>query len=404
MRRASPRPAAWPLLTVFWSSGFVMTSWVARVPGVRDSLEATSGMMGVLALAITVGSVLGFAVAQRLLLRVTPRQGIAASIPVAAAGLVIAGVSSAWPAGFPAVLAGLGLLGLGNGVCNVAMNVQGAALERMRGRPLMPWLHALFSVGAASGAAAGALAATLGVAPWLQFAATAVIAVVVLQLALRGLAPRTTADEGTAPDSGRAAKPGRATGPSPWREPRTVMIGLAVAGLSFANGAGNDWIALGLVDGHGVGEGTAALAIDVFAVSIVLTRLAGVALLSWLGRVRVIRCSAVVTAAGLLLFILVPGPVAAFAGVVLWGVGVALSFPTGMSAAGDDPERAAGRITVVVMIGYTGSFIGPPLIGFLAEGVGVLNALAVVLVVLMLSLVTAAALRSGERVSAGRSS
>ena len=56
----------------------------------------------------------------------------------------------------------------------------------------------------------------------------------------------------------------------------------------------------------------------------------------------------------------------AIAGAALWGLGVSLGFPVGMSAAGDDPH-AAGRVSVVASIAYVAFLAGPPLIGFLAD-------------------------------------
>jgi len=77
-------------------------------------------------------------------------------------------------------------------------------------------------------------------------------------------------------------------------------------------------------------------------------------------------------------------------GIVLWGLGSALGFPVGMSAAADDPRTAAARVSAVATIGYCAFLIGPPIIGVLGEQVGILRALLVVLV-----LVVAAGLASG---------
>jgi cyanate permease len=70
--------------------------------------------------------------------------------------------------------------------------------------------------------------------------------------------------------------------------------------------------------------------------------------------------------------------VLAFVGAAIWGVGASLGFPVGMSAAADDPSRAPMRISVVATIGYTAFLAGPPLLGFLGDHFGVLQALLVV--------------------------
>ena len=64
-----------------------------------------------------------------------------------------------------------------------------------------------------------------------------------------------------------------------------------------------------------------------------------------------------------------------------------------MSAAADDPIRAAARVSVVSSIGYAAFLAGPPLIGLLAERAGILRALLVVLGALALGLLASGASR-----------
>ena len=65
-------------------------------------------------------------------------------------------------------------------------------------------------------------------------------------------------------------------------------------------------------------------------------------------------------------------------GIVVWGLGASLGFPVGMSAAADDPARAAARVSVVSTIGYGAFLAGPPLLGWLGDRVGTLEALLAV--------------------------
>jgi MFS family permease len=130
-------------------------------------------------------------------------------------------------------------------------------------------------------------------------------------------------------------------------------------------------------------------------------RLVGGALLDRFGRVAVLRAGGVTALLGLLLFVTAPGLPFALAGAVLWGAGAALGFPVGMSAAADDPARAAARVSVVSSIAYTAFLAGPPLIGFVAEATGVLQALLVVLVVLAVGLLAAGATRPLRPAAAG---
>lgn len=107
----------------------------------------------------------------------------------------------------------------------------------------------------------------------------------------------------------------------------------------------------------------------------------------------VIRGQTVLAVAGVLLFVAGPPMPLAFAGVVLWGLGASLGFPVGMSAAADDPTRAAARVSVVSTIGYTAFLAGPPLLGYLADHVGTLHALLLVAVLLIPSALAVPAAR-----------
>jgi MFS family permease len=118
-----------------------------------------------------------------------------------------------------------------------------------------------------------------------------------------------------------------------------------------------------------------------------------VRLLDRFGRVPVLRVSAGFAAVGLLIVIFGPNPTIATIGIVLWGLGSALGFPVGMSAAADDPRSAAARVSAVATIGYFAFLVGPPLIGFLAENVGILNSLLVVLVLVAVSGIVSSAAR-----------
>jgi MFS family permease len=178
-----------------------------------------------------------------------------------------------------------------------------------------------------------------------------------------------------------------------WREPRTLLVGLLVLAFAFTEGAANDWIAIALVDGYGAGEAVGAVAFGLFVTAMTVGRLLGGAVLDRFGRVPVLRAAAVVALAGLLLVLAGGTTPVALAGALLWGAGTALGFPVGMSAAADDPRRAAARVSVVSSIGYTAFLAGPPLIGLLAQSAGILRALLVVLGALALGLLAAPAAR-----------
>ena len=76
-------------------------------------------------------------------------------------------------------------------------------------------------------------------------------------------------------------------------------------------------------------------------------------------------------------------------GAALWGVGAALAFPMGMSAAADDPRHAAARVAVVSTIGYVAFLAGPPLLGYLGDLTGIHLALLAIGVPILVALLLA---------------
>jgi fucose permease len=333
---------------------------------------------------VAVGSVVALPLTGPVVHRTGPARGVLGGAALTVSGLLLLalGLSSG-----QVVVAGTGLtlVGMGVGAWDVAMNIEGAAVEQRLARPLMPRLHAGFSLGTVAGALLGAGAAALAFPLAAQLVLTAVLAIAAVAVATRSFLP---ADPGTEEDARSGSGVGRV-----WREPRTLLVGVLTLAFACPEGSANDWLAVALVDGHGIAEATAAMGFAVFVASMTAVRLVGGALLDRCGRVRVLRAGGATALLGLLLFVTAPALPFAIAGAVLWGAGAALGFPVGMSAAADDPARAAARVSVVSSIAYTAFLAGPPLIGFVAEATGVLQALLVVLVVLAVGLVAAGATR-----------
>jgi fucose permease len=317
--------------------------------------------------------------------------------------MVLIGVGGSGRGGGVALLVpALFAYGVGIGMWDVAMNVEGAEVERDLGRAIMPWFHAGFSFGTVGGALTGAAAAALGVGVPAHLGLTAAVGFVVIVVATQAFTPVPEEEPARSGSSGTLAA---------WREPRTLLIGVMVLGMALAEGSANDWLALGLVDGYGMTHAAGAVGLGVFLTAMTACRLAGPVLLQRYGRVPVLRTGAVLVLAGIGVFVAaaqlidrqaglsaanaVPLTLAALAALA-WGCGAALGFPVGMSAASDDPARSAARVSVVSSIGYVAFLAGPPLLGRLADHVGIVRAMVAVSLAAVLSLLCAGAARAAE--------
>ncbi len=166
-----------------------------------------------------------------------------------------------------------------------------------------------------------------------------------------------------------------------------------VLAFTLAEGSANDWLALALVDGYDARHFVGVAGFALFVVAMTTGRLLGPLLLDRFGRVPVLLGSAAAAFAGLLLVIVSGEPAVAAVGIVVWGLGAALGFPVGISAAADDPRRAARRVSVVSTIGYGAFLAGPPLLGFVGNEVGTLDSLYVVVAAMVPAAVLVLAVR-----------
>jgi MFS family permease len=124
-----------------------------------------------------------------------------------------------------------------------------------------------------------------------------------------------------------------------------------------------------------------------------LARWFGGRVIDRIGRAAALRISMLSALIGLAAYALADTYWLSAVGAVFWGLGAALAFPMGMSAAADDPRRAAARVSVVSTIGYIAFLAGPPFLGFLGDHVGLRPALLAILVPILLALALAGATR-----------
>ena len=395
MTPESPRDAQrakFAVFAAFVGSGFGFASWASRIPQIRDSVQATPSELGLILLSIAAGAVIAMPLAGLVVNRFGPARTVAVLSTLLSVGLVVLALGT--PVGVLPVVLGLFLIGYGNGTWDVAMNVEGAAVEQRLGRTIMPRFHAGFSVGTVAGALGGAACVALDISVTAHLLAVAVVNVAIVPgAALRGFLPRPTGPE--AAERGGPAEqrphPLRA-----WREPRTLLVGVFALCMAFSEGVGNDWLAVAVIDGYGTAPVVGPLTFALFLAAMTAGRWFGPTLIDRRGRVFAVRTSAVVALVGLLLVVFGPVLPAAMAGAVLWGAGTALGFPVGMSAVADEPAMAAARVSVVASIAYTAFLAGPPLIGFLGDHVGVLRALTVVAGLLAVALLVGGTTRSPE--------
>ncbi|GLZ02057.1 MFS transporter [Actinoplanes sp. NBRC 103695] len=394
-----PQVVSWrnAIFVVFLLPGLAFASWASRLPAVRDALDVGVDQVGLLIFGFAVGSIAGLVLSGHIVARLGAKTTIMWGLVITSSGLMLAGVGATVGPVFAVAFGGLMVFGFASGIIDVAMNVSGAANERVLGRAIMPIFHAFFSFGTMLGAGLGALAEHAAVPIAVHLGLVAAIVVIGMLFITRHIQSEHTVEDGAEPvstDDHSQTWRGRL---SIWRDPRTLLIGVLVLSAGFAEGSASDWLALAMVDGHGVDNARGAVVFGIFVTAMTVGRLGGVLLIDRFGRVPVLRVSFLLAAAGLFAIIFIPDPVVATIGAIAWGLGAALGFPIGMSAAAGDPRTAAARVSAVATIGYFALLAGPPAIGFLGEHVGLLNALILVLVLCAVGALVANAARETKK-------
>ena len=359
---AGTRRARNAVYLVFAASGFIIASWTARIPQIRAALGVTPGVLGLILLCAAVGAAISTPLSGLVVAWLGEARTVAITGVITAAGLAIAAVG--YRVGIAPVAGGLFLFGVGAAAWDVAMNVQGAAVEQALGRSIMPRFHAGWSIGTVAGAGTGAVMVLAGVPVNVHLLAVAVAVAVAVPVATRHfLAHRQRA----------ARQAGPAAGHHPlaaWAEPRTLLIGLFLLCMAFTEGTG-DWLSLAVIDGYHAAAAVGTATFAVFLAAMTTGRWFGPRFIDRYGRVTVLRSGTVVALAGLLIIGFGTDLPLALAGTLLMGLGTALGFPVGVTSAADDPRRAAARVSAASSIGYLAFLFGPPAIGFLSDRVGV---------------------------------
>lgn len=362
----SLRRAISVLVTYFFIFGIGMSAWLVRLPDVRSSIEISTSVLGWVLFASSVGAMTSLLLAGKYIARNGARSAVILGFTLLGIGQTIQGISLVFHSPLGVAAGGL-VSGLGYGIGDVGINVEGAELEKRRGKSLLPQLHGAYSLGALTGAGLGTLA--------IVFEFPLVVQVIVLALATTAIAwstyrllpARTGIDSSTrSPQSEQ--KPRQKTG----MNKRILFLGLGIMGLSLAEGGSNDWLALSVVDDYKLDTTTAGITFAIMTAAMVITRFTGGKMVDKYGRVFALRAFGLAGVVGILMVILSPTIYVAWIGAALWGAGVALGFPLFISAAADG-EDSSGRVATVTTFGYIAFLVGPPLLGFVGQSWGLLN-------------------------------
>ncbi|OLV16487.1 MFS transporter [Deinococcus marmoris] len=362
-----------PIWGLFFLNGLLFASWAVQIPAVQERYALNPAQLSGLLFALVVGNVLALPPATALMRRFGVRATALLSLTVMAVGLASLPLAPSLPV---AVLAAL-VYGAGFSGVDLSMNALGTWLEERLERPVMSGFHAAFSIGALLGALVGALLLGRGVTlPVHLIAASALTLVCGAWLTLRLPSYLTRQEPSTA-----RSRPG------------TLLLLLLAAGFGAAlcEGAVGDWAAVYVRGVMDVTPDIASRGFVIFALSMVVGRLAGDRLAARFGRGPLASAAALVGSVGFLIVSLSGSVQSVLPGFLLVGLGLSVLAPLGFSAAWQLGQ--ARGVALMTAVFYGGFLAGPPLVGLGVHLLGLQAAFTLPLILTVLCLILSAGFR-----------
>ncbi|MGO4476113.1 MFS transporter [Massilia sp. 2TAF26] len=344
------------LFTLF---GVIMGSWAGRIPAMAERVHVSHSALSMVLLMGGLGAVLSYPISSRMMASLGARKTLLFSGLALLCVLIAIGAAPTVPLLMMAVLS----LGITASTFDVAINSAATAREKATGKSELSKLHGLGCAGGLAGATLGSLMASLHIMPATHFLMLAGPLAVVLYYAYTML---------DADDSA-----GATVEKKKFTLPRGELLVLGALGFlgSMAEGSIADWSGVFLKEHFGASDGLAPLALSCFSVMMLLSRLIGDKLKARYGARPLVTSGSMLGAAGLFFAVLSPNAYCALFGFAVAGLGMSLVFPFVFSAAGGQgPAALAG----VASMAYSGSLMGPPVIGAIAQSFGMQIAIAYV--------------------------
>jgi len=387
-RRARAAVAA-----LFLTNGALFANLVPRYPEIKAALDLDNTVYGLAVAAFPTGAIVAGLGAGFLVRKLGSAQAAVVGTILTGLGVLAAGLAPS----FGLLVVALLLGGAMDAVTDVAQNAHGLRVQRRYGRSIINSFHAVWSIGAVLGGSMGAAAIALGLPLGVHLGISTAIFATVALVALRFRLPGRDGEDDAAAHETRAAGARGAV-----LSRRTVLIITALVliaiGGALAEDAGSSWATLYLSGSLGAPAALAATGFVALVGSQFVGRLLGDRMVDRFGQRTVARGGGVIIALGMglaLAFPTVPGTIAGFAAV---GLGSATLVPAAMHEADELPGLRAGTgLTIVSWLMRLGFLASPPLVGMVADAVGLRYGLLVVPIAAVLVVLLAGVLQPRTR-------
>ncbi|AUC05774.1 MFS transporter [Acinetobacter lwoffii] len=362
-RIQSPSPYLWQKIATalcFFSLGFSTAAWAPLIPYAQQRLLLNHADFGLLLLCAGIGSMLAMPLAGRL----ANALGCRTALAIILSAFLFILPALAYSPNHLMMAISLFFFGASAGALGVTVNIQAAQIEKKLGKSLMSGFHGVCSLGGLAGVLGMTMLMGFGLAP---LTGAVIVSAILLLIALFAVPLSLGAEPKMAVEETSSEQPAKKAAPT-WA---ILGIGLICFVAFLSEGAAMDWSGIYLATEFSLPAAQTGLAYSFFAGLMVLGRFSGHLIIQQFGEKNTILLSALLAATGLLTVVFAPVWQIVLVGYAILGLGSANIVPLMFSRAGRQKTLASHvALSYVSVFAYTGSLIGPALVGFGSEIIG----------------------------------
>jgi MFS family permease len=349
----------------YFSMGLCFASWASRIPDIKTALYLSDAAFGSILFALPVGQFLMMPFSGKMVTRYGSHKVLLYALPVYTICLSNVGlVTQGWQ-----LAIALFLFGVSGNMCNIAINTQGIAAEKIYERPIMSMFHGGWSIAGFTGALIGLAMINLKVGPYMHFWIVILVVWTIVWSNKQFLVPfKSNVDK---------EEPRRKF----FSKPDSTLLQLGIIGFcSMASeGAMFDWSGIYFKDVVKAPSSLVILGYTSFMIMMASGRFVADRLIAKFGRKHLLQVSGVMISSGLFISVIFPYLIPSTIGFMLVGLGVSSIVPTVYSTAGKNGKVAPGiALATVSSVSFLGFLMGPPLIGYISAAAGLRYSFAVI--------------------------
>ena len=339
----------------FFLTGICFASWASRIPDIKMQLGLSDGAFGGILLFLPIGTFLGIPISGSI----TAKKGSRSILILAAIIYPFTLITLGLVHTVSLLAFALFLFGMAGNLFNVSVNTQAAALSKLFDKSITSRFHGFWSLAGFVGGLLGGFFVAHSISPLQQFLLVGLIVWIFLFFSSKYLLPGET-------NSNHVSKI--------WNKPTPLMwqFGLIAFSNMICEGMMFDWSGVYFQDVVKVSTEWRTIGYTCFMACMTIGRMFSDNLINYWGARKQLVLSGLISTVGLVVATSYPQIIISSIGFMLVGFGVSSVIPTIYGTVGKTtaPSKVSIALASVSSVGFFGFLIGPPIIGFLSQAMG----------------------------------